>query len=417
VDDRVHVALTWFAIACGGEVAVALLYFPALRAAGRVRVALWAASSVTIASAPLLIPPYARLPRCLAAVLAVTVVAKLWDLHRGAARGRRPTFGPYLAFLPNIFSLVHRKLDGEPRPSRKHLVRTAAAAGVMLLPAGILFAQVFRFPWGRYGFAAEHAAKVVSFFLVLVPLTTVAGAAWQFAGGRGLWFMNNPFAARTPADFWRRYNRPVRQFLDEDLFVPAGGRRSPLLGTVAVFLASAAIHEYVFSIALGRVQGYQTGFFLLQGFAVAATLRVKPRGPAAVAAVAMTFAFNVATAVLFFASVNGVVPFYVNRMPLSDRPTTHASPPPADAPSHPCDRAYDSNPGSDAKGGLSNNLRESSSSAQDNSATSATRRFGASHRTLSRKFSSSKHCAYAHGPTTMLRTSSPHSSDPTQRLT
>ena len=28
--------------------------------------------------------------------------------------------------------------------------------------------------------------------------------------------MDNPFAARTSADFWRRYNRPVRQGRDED---------------------------------------------------------------------------------------------------------------------------------------------------------------------------------------------------------
>jgi hypothetical protein len=90
------------------------------------------------------------------------------------------------------------------------------------------------------------------------------------------------------------------------------------LPDVAVFVVSALVHEYVFSMAIGRVQGYQTAFFMIQGIAVAATLRARPRGAAAVAAVAATFAFNVASGVLFFASVNRVLPFYENAVPLWD---------------------------------------------------------------------------------------------------
>jgi D-alanyl-lipoteichoic acid acyltransferase DltB (MBOAT superfamily) len=125
--------------------------------------------------------------------------------------------------------------------------------------------------------------------------------------------MANPFAARTPADFWKRYNRPAQQFLYEDVFKPLGGRRSPVRATLATFLVSAIIHEYVFDIAVGRVQGYQAAFFLIQGLAVAATLRVRPAGRAAVPWVVGTFAFNLATSVLFFASIGEVLPFYARR--------------------------------------------------------------------------------------------------------
>ncbi len=125
--------------------------------------------------------------------------------------------------------------------------------------------------------------------------------------------MDNPFASRTPADFWKRYNRPTQQFFHEDVFKPLGGRRAPIRGTLATFAVSAAVHEYIFDVAVGRFQGYQTAFFLVQGVAVAATLRVRPRGPAAVAWVAATFAFNLATSALFFASVGEVVPFYARR--------------------------------------------------------------------------------------------------------
>ena len=95
--------------------------------------------------------------------------------------------------------------------------------------------------------------------------------------------------------------------------------RARLLGpTLATFLVSAAVHEYVFSVPTGRLQGYQKAFLLIHGVSVAATLRVKPRKWGAVLWVAATLVFNVATAVLFFASVNHVLPFYQHRPPLWD---------------------------------------------------------------------------------------------------
>jgi hypothetical protein len=63
------------------------------------------------------------------------------------------------------------------------------------------------------------------------------------------------------------------------------------------------------------VQGYQTGFFLLQGVAVAATARIKARGWRAVPWTAATFGFNLLSSVLFFASMNGLVPFYARGLP------------------------------------------------------------------------------------------------------
>ncbi len=81
------------------------------------------------------------------------------------------------------------------------------------------------------------------------------------------------------------------------------------------FAVSALVHEYVFGIVLGRVQGYQTVFFMLQGCAAAATLRIRPNGWKAALWVAATLGFNLATAVFFFASVNGMVPFYSRGLP------------------------------------------------------------------------------------------------------
>ena len=75
------------------------------------------------------------------------------------------------------------------------------------------------------------------------------------------------------------------------------------VATLATFAISALIHEYVFDIAVMRIQGYQTEFFLVQGLAVAATLGVKPRGWRVVPWIAGTLGFNLASSVLFFASI------------------------------------------------------------------------------------------------------------------
>ena len=325
VADGVWVKLGWFAVAVAMVVAAAVLFWVALGTARRVRVVALVVLIAAALAAPLVVPGEARLLRCLAAIAAVTAALHMWDVHLGAGRGVRPGLAEFLALLPNLFGLVHRRLEDAPRPTTREEIRSIAWCAAGAGAAVVALRAAFAVDWTRWGFALEHSVKVVLFFLVIVPLVGALGSGWRLLGGRGLDFMDNPFAARTPADFWRRYNRPVHQALWEDVFVPAGGRRRPVVGALLVFVVSAAVHEYVFAVPVGRVQGYQTAFFLLQGIAVAATMRMRPRGWAAAAAVAMTFAFNLATGVLFFASVNGVVPFYQNAAPLGAAAALHRS--------------------------------------------------------------------------------------------
>ena len=71
----------------------------------------------------------------------------------------------------------------------------------------------------------------------------------------------------------------------------------------------------MFGVAIGRVQGYQTLFSLLQGCAVAATARVKPKGWTVPLWISATLAFNLVSSVLFFASFHSVVGFYARGLP------------------------------------------------------------------------------------------------------
>ena len=277
---------------------------------GRRAWALVAASAAGVLASPALVPADRPGLRLLAALWSVTVAAKLWDAAVGALAGCPPTFPAFPAALPNVFSLVARRAKDLPKPSRRDDFRRLARASAGSAAGLAAFCWVFRADWSGRPFWVEHASKVGALFLALIPLSTAGASAARLLGVPALDPMDRPYAARTPAEFWRRYNRPAGRFFDLDVFRPAGGLRAPARAALATFVASAAVHEYLFAVPLGRVQGYQTAFFLTQGLASWATRRVRPRGPAASAGVAATLAFNLATSALFFASVGAVLPFY-----------------------------------------------------------------------------------------------------------
>ena len=292
---------------------VALSFYPTLAWTRTQRRPLAILVIVLIALTPLGVPATARFPRFFAAVMAVALMVKLYDLHRTCGPSLRPTFGGYAAYLPNWLSVVWRKLHATPNPPRNENARRLCVALLQTTAAIAFFVWVLRRDWTSVPFLAEHAVKAFSVFLALVPFTHAWTALWRLCGGRGLDPMDRPLLAVTPADFWRRYNRPAQQFFHDHVYRRI--RRSPLRGVVITFVVSAIIHEYVFDIAVSRVQGYQTIFFLLQGAAVAATIRFRPTGRWVWPAIIATFLFNLTTSIFFFASVQGVVPFYQNGLP------------------------------------------------------------------------------------------------------
>jgi D-alanyl-lipoteichoic acid acyltransferase DltB (MBOAT superfamily) len=148
---------------------------------------------------------------------------------------------------------------------------------------------------------------------LVIAAANAWAALWRLGGGTGIDVMGRPLTAPTVADFWRRWNRPAQSFFREYVFDYVGGRRRMRLAIMATFAVSALGHEYIFSIAAGRVQGYQTAFFLIHGLAAVATLRVRPRGWHRVPWMIATLAFVIVTSVLFGVSLNEIVPVYADR--------------------------------------------------------------------------------------------------------
>lgn len=298
------------AIVIGTDWLAAVACFPALSWSRAARTGVLTLAGAGIAISPVLLPSTSPRLRLLVAFSAVWLLCKLYDLHVGAARGMRPDWATFARYLPNPFWIVCRK------PPAGTLSRGAAwsalarrALGFMaaMVPAGI----VFGWDWRGVPFLAEHAAKALTLYAFLAGFYWTLAAVYRLLGQPVLDPIDRPLLAHSPADFWRRWNRPAQQFFREDLYTPLGGRRAPIRALLLTFLVSAVVHEYLFDVAVGRVTGYQTMFFLIQGIAAALT----PRVPRTATTIALTFAFNLTTSVLFFASVAAVLPLYDNALP------------------------------------------------------------------------------------------------------
>jgi MBOAT, membrane-bound O-acyltransferase family len=308
-------AFVRFGVVMAADYLLAAALYPALRHREAVRrIAAQVIIALAIAMLPFFVPPRAKLLRFGAAVWAVTLIVKTYDVGAAARDGAAPPLGQYLAHLPNGLLLIRRRPPESSWTAGKNLTLLVrrAAGGAMAIGLCVI---IFRADWAGRSFWVEHAAKVVPFYFALINVTGAIAAGWRLLGGTALDPFGHPAAAATPAEFWRRWNRPTAQWFQQHVFYPAGGVAHPIRATLATFAVSAIVHEYVFGIPVGRVQGFQTAFFMIQGVAVVATARTRPGGWRRFAWGVGTFAFMLGTSVLFFASMNHVVRMYGQPLP------------------------------------------------------------------------------------------------------
>lgn len=268
-----------------------------------------------IVLSPWFIPAELPMLRFLASISAAMLAFKVIDVSLDLKHQRSVDWNEYVAFLFNPFTLVRRSLRHERRPSQKENLLGLLGGTLGCVGAIALLMGLFRVDWSHVPFLVEHVGKVSVLMLAIAFGLSSAAAIWRFTGGTARDFMDRPFIARTPADFWRRYNRNVQQFFWQNVFSGKRSRRAPIWTMILVFGLSALLHEWLFLAAVGRLQGYQIAFFALQGIAAASTARVKVRGKLVVPWVVGTLIFNLLTSVLFFASIHSVSPFYSRGLP------------------------------------------------------------------------------------------------------
>lgn len=246
--------------------------------------------------------------RAALAMLVLLSAGKVFDIHQQP--GPRPAFAAYARFVLNPFTAVLRKLGDEPRPTPRQSLGRLGRGLILAALAGAALVGVSSMGPSSSLQVLDHAPKVVTFFVALEGLLMASVSAVRLCGVPAREVFDQPYLAATPADFWRRYNRVVGQLLYEDVFRRVGGRHAPVRATVVTFVVSAIAHEYMFAVALGRIEGHQLLFFLVQGAAVAATLGLRPRGPWVVVGIGLTLLFNLTTSMWFFSSIDRLYPWF-----------------------------------------------------------------------------------------------------------
>lgn len=297
---------------------LAALFWFALPLGNRARLAIVLGLLLVMLALPFMAPAEHPLWRFIASILCVMPAVKVYDVHLErllAGTSEVPSIGEYLLFLINPCMLVHRRLKDEtPPPRRADVARLLRGGVIMLLGFPLLFWCFDSADAGAWPFWLEHSVKAVLAFAVVYGACGVIVALWRLMGFRGRTVALNFFAARTPAEFWRLYNRHTGQFFFEDVARPVQRKTGAAAATMVAFAVSGVLHEYLVFVAIGRVQLLQTSFFLVQGLAVVVTQRLTSRahGPAAWLGIVLTFAFNLATSLLFFASINQFFPWYAD---------------------------------------------------------------------------------------------------------
>ena len=266
------------------------------------------------AGLPFLIPPELVLLRPLAALALCIFFLRLYDAHVGAILcAPKPALGPFMASMFNPFYLVSRRKPAEPGVSGKENFNRLMMGLFQVALSLSLLNGLFFIEWSRQSFAVEHVVKSVGFFIGAVGMFQVAASVARLFGVIAREPCMSPYTTVTPALFWRRYNRVVGQFMQEDIFRRL--RHKPAFATMIAFTVSGLIHEYVVSIGADRILGYQMAFFLIQGTAVVATQKAKPLGWRRFPWWFATLSFNIVTSLLFLGSIDYFIPFYVNQLP------------------------------------------------------------------------------------------------------
>jgi len=250
-------------------------------------------------------------------MLVAIFLPHMWDLHCDPARGSRLSLRAYIVFVGDYAWSVARVADGYgvDLPFKRRLLdagKYVAGLGVVTVAT----VRVFKVHWAAYPFLLEHTVKSTCLAALAIWAFQANTALWRLAGAPAAFFTTkNVLWTRSPADFWRRWNRPMYRWLLENVYKPLGGRRNPHLAMFAAFAVSGLLHEYLFGVTLQRVTGYPTAFFLLHGLAAVLTRRFKPTGLLAVPAIVLTFAFNTLSTLLLFIPIHEQIPFYANAVP------------------------------------------------------------------------------------------------------
>lgn len=245
---------------------------------------------------PFLTPSTPQWLRLIVSALAVVWAARTWE-H---AHGRQPNVAAAWRFwlwwgVPADARLPRTTEEAieNRRAGMRRLARAAAKLGVVV---GVVVVN-------RAVDDITQSTIVFVGWSMIYLYACISGIADALTGAlmlTGLHMSESfeaPMLARSPSEFWgRRWNRFVTRWAFRNVFIAAGGRRTPGRATMRVFVISGLMHEYLLIACQhgwSRYAGWTLAFFVVHGLAVVVgnTIeRTLPRAPAVLLHIAFLFA-------------------------------------------------------------------------------------------------------------------------------
>jgi hypothetical protein len=301
--------------------AAALMAWPAVQTRSRIaRLTVFILAAAFSVWAEILIWPEAKIVRGCVAVVALLLALRVYSYCRSTVQGG---FLNYVRFLSLGLLSPHLVYSPSERAIRR---RTPVGVEILRVAGGVTTAVVL-FYLTRQLIGTQPAINswLVNDLIITVGFVFIVQAVgqgffglWQLLGIRSHPLMNNILLSRTPAEFWRRWSWPIHLWLYRYVYIPCGGNSNPVRATLAVFLISGLQHELLVALAIGRVTGHQTAFFMLNAFGVIASPtmeRFARRGILAQSLMRLTtILFLAATASLMFTTFNYIFPIYHKRI-------------------------------------------------------------------------------------------------------
>lgn len=158
----------------------------------------------------------------------------------------------------------------EPFAEKRHIQQREWLAALAKLIIGATLVAV-----SRSVFLADHTLSegwtgMIGLILALhFGALQLVALGWQSVGIRVEPLMKRPLASTSLSDLWgKRWNRGFRTLAHKLVFRPVQRRYGAVAGTLATFLASGLIHDFVISVPARAGYGLPTAYFLIQGFGV-----------------------------------------------------------------------------------------------------------------------------------------------------
>ena len=116
---------------------------------------------------------------------------------------------------------------------------------------------------------------VIQFFCFFHVFLTLLAEALRFGDQE---FYKDWWNSRNTAEYWNKWNRPVHKWAQRHIHFPLQKRGySKVVGLVAVFIFSGALHEYLYCVPTGIFGFYVILWFLLQPIAMLIAVEIEKR--------------------------------------------------------------------------------------------------------------------------------------------